>query len=259
MKLHYLKIIPLSKEPKFHLNIKRNDGIHSNCIEKRYRISGTYIPEIIITIHHWKFDNQIDIWVSSENTYEWLNDILDLKFISRKFKNNNEENIIPLSYFQKGKEIQHSIDTLQNKIDEPLIDYLKKLGIKLFKRSDINGQTKLYANFKVNTISALIHVFTLSAIMPLFIEDHLKLTIEQERTEKNEQINKIIIEKQESKFKILLILFFTLMIGGCYTCGTKEKIGAKCMDGTSSSATGTGACSHHGGVRYWKYEYWWDD
>jgi len=29
------------------------------------------------------------------------------------------------------------------------------------------------------------------------------------------------------------------------------RIGAKCKDGTNSSATGKGACSHHGGVAYW--------
>ena len=29
------------------------------------------------------------------------------------------------------------------------------------------------------------------------------------------------------------------------------RTGAKCRDGTNSSATGRGACSHHGGVSYW--------
>ena len=29
------------------------------------------------------------------------------------------------------------------------------------------------------------------------------------------------------------------------------RTGAVCRDGTSSSATGRGACSHHGGVSYW--------
>lgn len=32
------------------------------------------------------------------------------------------------------------------------------------------------------------------------------------------------------------------------------RVGAVCNDGTSSSATGSGACSHHGGVSYWIYE-----
>jgi len=31
------------------------------------------------------------------------------------------------------------------------------------------------------------------------------------------------------------------------------RIGAICNDGSSSSATGSGACSHHGGVRCWRY------
>lgn len=32
------------------------------------------------------------------------------------------------------------------------------------------------------------------------------------------------------------------------------RVGARCKDGTSSSATGRGACSHHGGVSSWKYK-----
>ncbi|QWX84875.1 hypothetical protein H0I23_04320 [Cellulophaga sp. HaHaR_3_176] len=35
---------------------------------------------------------------------------------------------------------------------------------------------------------------------------------------------------------------------------TNTRIGAICNDGTSSKATGRGACSHHGGVAYWLYE-----
>lgn len=31
-----------------------------------------------------------------------------------------------------------------------------------------------------------------------------------------------------------------------------HRIGAKCCDGSNSKATGRGACSHHGGVKYWK-------
>lgn len=34
----------------------------------------------------------------------------------------------------------------------------------------------------------------------------------------------------------------------------KRRVGAICKDGTYSSATGSGACSHHGGVAYWIYE-----
>ena len=32
------------------------------------------------------------------------------------------------------------------------------------------------------------------------------------------------------------------------------RVGAVCKDGTGSSATGRGACSHHGGVSYWLTE-----
>jgi hypothetical protein len=30
------------------------------------------------------------------------------------------------------------------------------------------------------------------------------------------------------------------------------RTGAVCMDGSLSAATGSGACSHHGGVAYWR-------
>jgi len=33
----------------------------------------------------------------------------------------------------------------------------------------------------------------------------------------------------------------------------KYRVGAECCDGWDSDATGRGACSHHGGVKYWIY------
>jgi hypothetical protein len=38
------------------------------------------------------------------------------------------------------------------------------------------------------------------------------------------------------------------------TSGAKVRVGATCRDGSGSSATGQGACSHHGGVRAWMYD-----
>lgn len=34
---------------------------------------------------------------------------------------------------------------------------------------------------------------------------------------------------------------------------TGQRTGAVCNDGTTSTATGSGACSHHHGVSYWTY------
>jgi hypothetical protein len=33
----------------------------------------------------------------------------------------------------------------------------------------------------------------------------------------------------------------------------RDRVGAECNDGTQSSATGSGACSHHQDVRCWIY------
>jgi hypothetical protein len=45
------------------------------------------------------------------------------------------------------------------------------------------------------------------------------------------------------------------------THGTPVRVGATCKDGSSSDATGRGACSWHGGVREWIYDqpYWVDE
>jgi len=35
---------------------------------------------------------------------------------------------------------------------------------------------------------------------------------------------------------------------------SRERTGAICNDGSTSRATGSGACSHHDGVQYWTYK-----
>jgi hypothetical protein len=69
------------------------------------------------------------------------------------------------------------------------------------------------------------------------------------------------MEKSENKnsfsgFKVFLVIAFVCFI--LFTCASSHRVGCHCFDGTESYATGSGACSHHGGVMYWKHEYWWD-
>jgi len=53
------------------------------------------------------------------------------------------------------------------------------------------------------------------------------------------------------RFALILITVMLLFT----SCNPKGKrIGAICEDGWKSSATGSGACSHHGGVDHWIYE-----
>jgi len=67
-------------------------------------------------------------------------------------------------------------------------------------------------------------------------------------------------EKASSNFKqsFFAFSFALLLLAGCFTCATRHRIGCHCFDGTESSATGSGACSHHDGVMHWEYSYWWD-
>ena len=55
--------------------------------------------------------------------------------------------------------------------------------------------------------------------------------------------------------KVAVGLILSLVL---FTCATRTRTGAVCEDGWNSTATGSGACSHHGGVDHWKYKYWWD-
>lgn len=62
------------------------------------------------------------------------------------------------------------------------------------------------------------------------------------------------IRKPPPRIKKLLYAFLILLSLSCSkdedplaTCDPADRIGAKCNDGTSSTATGSGACSGHGG------------
>ena len=54
--------------------------------------------------------------------------------------------------------------------------------------------------------------------------------------------------------KRLIILILVSSVTLFFACSKGRRIGARCNDGTRSSATGSGACSHHGGVDYWIHE-----
>lgn len=55
------------------------------------------------------------------------------------------------------------------------------------------------------------------------------------------------------KLLFTAVLAGTMAFGGNTAQTTRHRIGAICKDDTSSTATGRGACSHHGGVSCWKY------
>lgn len=65
--------------------------------------------------------------------------------------------------------------------------------------------------------------------------------------------------KKKSIILILIVLFVTCLkscdtfsdSAGSSDCPASRRTGAVCNDGTSSSATGSGACSSHGDVDHW--------
>jgi hypothetical protein len=55
------------------------------------------------------------------------------------------------------------------------------------------------------------------------------------------------------KFLIAVAVTGAIAFTGVQAQSVRHRVGATCSDGTSSSATGSGACSHHGGVACWQY------
>ena len=51
----------------------------------------------------------------------------------------------------------------------------------------------------------------------------------------------------------LIVPANTVVVAPTAITGNRVRVGAICVDGTTSNATGGGACSHHGGVRCWQY------
>ena len=65
--------------------------------------------------------------------------------------------------------------------------------------------------------------------------------------------------KRISSLFIIILLLFLISLESCKDdpissngdCPASERTGAVCNDGTTSTATGSGACSGHGGVDHW--------
>jgi hypothetical protein len=55
------------------------------------------------------------------------------------------------------------------------------------------------------------------------------------------------------KMLFTVVLASAMAFGGSAAQSGRHRIGAMCNDGTASKATGSGACSHHGGVSCWLY------
>lgn len=66
--------------------------------------------------------------------------------------------------------------------------------------------------------------------------------------------------------KLIILLAFFFFLTSNFSCSKKcessgvshecdnndtQKVGCMCNDGTQSTATGSGACSGHGGVKHW--------
>ncbi len=55
------------------------------------------------------------------------------------------------------------------------------------------------------------------------------------------------------KLLVTAVLGSLTALGGVQAQTGRHRIGATCKDGWASAATGSGACSHRGGVSCWQY------
>jgi len=53
--------------------------------------------------------------------------------------------------------------------------------------------------------------------------------------------------------RLLLGLALAVSLASPGAASARHRLGAQCNDGTTSKATGSGACSHHHGVKCWIY------
>jgi hypothetical protein len=61
------------------------------------------------------------------------------------------------------------------------------------------------------------------------------------------------MKKAALRILFTVVLASAMAFGGNAAQGDRHRIGAVCNDGRTSKATGSGACSHHGGVSCWRY------
>lgn len=94
-------------------------------------------------------------------------------------------------------------------------------------------------------------------------QESIRLTkwVKDREAQEAKRIEQEIRRKEEEKAafgKLAGIAAFVIFIVFIFSMCTRQRVGCHCWDGAESSATGSGACSWHGGVMYWKHKYWWE-
>ncbi|MCM4160884.1 hypothetical protein FHG64_17840 [Antarcticibacterium flavum] len=124
----------------------------------------------------------------------------------------------------------------------------------------------LYLYAKAGRFRWLFYVAFFAGVIWLFnslepVDTHLESQSSQKVEEKSTSFNKKSEFKNQLNKELIPIdkpsTFRTSqpkLNNNFYKSDTKVRVGAVCNDGTTSQATGSGACSHHGGVAYWLYE-----
>jgi len=231
--------------------ISREDGKISDRYVQRISIVFPKIFQFYIQIIHWKIDDRIDIIAEDVLKNNLLTQLHNRTIICSPSKKNSERNI-----FQAASIAEHgfkslSISQLSEINEENVNEYFQSNNIFVFKESTFHHTYEYFCSFLRNNTEQIIALYKIIIIAPLLKEKDKKL---------QPLIKKINYESRLNKVKKSIVLFLTIsiLLAGCFTMFTRKRVGCDCNDGSSSDATGSGACSHHDGVRSWTYEYWWD-
>lgn len=251
MNIHDLKYQFLSETGIFEPDIQREDGIISNRIIKKFKIDNFLLLDIDFKVINWHIDNRTDIIVQSESKNEFIRILNQYRFTSYRDKVDDDYNIVLLRSITDTGFKNLSFEDLNLLVNGNIVKYFESQNVKIFRRTLSNNSFIYSAKYPFYSAKHFAEIYKVCVIKPLI------------KSIENQQIqfvtNKTIKPKEYRYHNNLFwVLFLVILFSAWFTYASRKLIGCNCNDGTNSSATGSGACSSHGGVSTWNYQYWWD-
>ncbi len=260
-------------------HLQRDDDLISDCKIQKVYFRHPELEKIEFELIYWRVDDRVDIKASSLPLNKKLKFLFDKSICAypAKFKNedvlvfelqqpifDNHSHLHPTTIKQLSENLKINLE--EYFIEAQMIAFGSK---KKFLTNNNIGADSDVVIFERYHDGKFIDAFKASILAPVLDDYERKKIITQEFTRPTiTNVQKEIVERKialDNRYRnslfgqyIQVIIFVIIVFGGCVTYGTRQRTGCNCRDGTESSATGQGACSHHDGVSYWHYKYWWD-
>ncbi len=236
-------------------DIHREDGKISNRYIRLIGIENPKFLDTYIEITTWDIDKRVDIKAQKKPANSELSFLFDNKLSSYKYGDDPYSNFIKLSALTKSGLHPLSLTELNTIVGGSITAYFKGKFITVLK-SEVNpGIFEYYVKHQYYSDSEIFEIYKVCVLCPLLnsFKQNTPVKADQHTTEINTPSS-----FETLKNKIIAFFLISIFFAGCFTMITRKRIGCDCNDGTHSSATGSGACSSHGGVSSWTHEYWWN-